>query len=244
MQLVDVQDRPRTAFVAGGTGGLGSAVVDLLLARGERVCVPWRRREPAEGLRARHAEAVAEDRLRLSECNAADPDQVAALLDVAEADWGPLWLGCALAGAWGGGEPVVDTDDVSLLDRLFTDNARTAFVVAREALRHMGAAGGRLVLVGSATVDQPARGQAAYSAAKAAVHSLVGTLARELAGTGRTANAVVPRVIDTPGNRAAMPDADHSRWTDPHAIAETIAWLASAEASSVNGALVPVPGPA
>ncbi len=132
--------------------------------------------------------------------------------------------------------------DLTLLDRQLRLNLRTAFVTSREGLRHMGPAGGRVVLVGSRTVDAPAAGQAAYTAAKAGVHALVATLARELRGTGRTANAVVPGVIDTPANRAAMPAADHARWVPPAAIARVVLWLASPDAWPVSGAAVPVAG--
>jgi NAD(P)-dependent dehydrogenase (short-subunit alcohol dehydrogenase family) len=242
MHPVLEHDRPRTALVAGGTGALGSALTALLLERGERVCVPWINADEVGGLRERHAEALTDGRLRLSECDVADPDECAALLDVLEADWGPLWLACSVVGAWGGGANVEELDDLTVLDHMLRVNLRTAFVVAREGLRHMGSQGGRVVLVGAATVQRPAAGQAAYSAAKAGVHSLVGSLAAELKGSGRTANAVVPTVIDTPANRAAMPDADHSRWTPPRDIARVIAWLGSADSWVVNGATVPVPG--
>lgn len=242
MQPVAEHERPRTALVAGGTGVVGSALVDVLLARGEQVCVPWIEREEAERTRAAQADALADGRLRLSECDVTDPDQVAALLDVLGADWGPLWLACSVVGGWAGGAAVEDLDDLTVLDRMLTLNLRTAFVVAREGLRHMGPLGGRVVLMGSGTVARPAAGQAAYTAAKAGVIGLVETLAVELRGSGRTANAVVPKVIDTPANRSAMPDADHSRWTPPRDVARVIAWLASAEAWAVSGASVPVPG--
>lgn len=237
-------ERPTTNLVAGGTGALGGALVDLLLERGERVCVPWVDRDEADRLRARHGEALADQRLRVSPCNVADPDQVAALLDVLEADWGPLWLACSVVGGWAGGTTVEDLDDITLLDRQLLLNLRTATVVAREGLRHMGPAGGRVVLVGSRTVHRPAAGQAAYTAAKAGVLALVATLAEELRGTGRTANAIVPTILDTPANRQAMPDADPSRWVPPRAAAKVIAWLASADAWPVTGAAVPVPGDA
>lgn len=242
MPAVAEHERPRTALVAGGTGRLGGAVVGLLLERGERVCVPWVVAEEAERLRAAHADDLSAGRLRLSECDVTDPDQLAALLDVLRADWGPLWLACSTVGGWAGGTHVADLDDLTLLERMLRLNLRSAFVVAREGLRHMGPDGGRVVLVTGPTVERPAAGQAPYSAAKAGVASLVRTLAVELRGSGRTANAIVPKVIDTPANRAAMPDADHSRWTRPGDIARVIAWLASAEAWVVNGALVPVPG--
>lgn len=237
-------DRPATSLVAGGTGALGSALVALLLERGEHVCVPYVSRTEADQLGERHSDALADGRLRVSPCDVADPDQVAALLDVLEADWGPLWLACSVVGGWAGGTALKDLDDLTLLDRQLLLNLRTAAVVAREGLRHMGPAGGRVVLVGSRTVQVPAAGQGAYTAAKAGVLALVGTLAQELRGTGRTANAVVPTIMDTPANRRAMPAADHDRWVPPAAVAGVIGWLSSAEAWPVNGAAIPVPGDA
>lgn len=235
-------DRPRTAFVAGGTGALGTAVVEVLLGRGEQVCVPWVAEAEAQRLRDGQAEAIAAGRLRLSECDTADGDQVAALLDVLRADWGPLWLACSLVGGWAGGTDIADLHDLTVLDRMLKLNLRTAVTVAAEGQRHMGPDGGRVILVGSRTVDAPAAGQAVYTAAKAGVLALVETLAVEMRGTGRTANAIVPKVIDTPANRASMPDADHSRWVPPRAIARVVAWLASADSWPVTGASIPVPG--
>ena len=235
--------RPRTALVAGGSGALGTAVTALLLERGERVAVPFVRQDEADALRAAQPAAVADGRLRLSDVDVSDLDALAAFLDVLFADWGPLWLACSVVGGWAGGTPVSELADLSTLERQLTLNLRTAFAVAAEGLRHMDeAAGGRVVLVGSRTILRPAAGQAAYSASKAGVLALVDTLAAELRGSRRTANAVVPGVIDTPANRAAMPDADHSRWVPPDAIAEVIAWLASPAAWPVSGAAIPVYG--
>lgn len=235
-------ERPRTALVAGGTGALGRAVTTELLARGERVCVPWRTSQDADELRAAHPDAVDAGRLRLSQCDVADPDQVAALLDVLRADWGPLWLACSLVGGYAGGTPIEELDDITLLDRMLRLNLRTATVVAREGLRHMGPSGGRVVLVGARQAVRPGGGDGAYAAAKAGVVSLVGTLAAELKRTGRTANALLPGMIDTPANRAAMPEATHERWTPPEAIAKVLAWVASEEAWPVSGATIPVYG--
>ena len=233
-------ERPRTALVAGGTGVLGAAVTEVLLERGEQVCVPWVVEKEAEGLRRAQADAIRDGRLRLSQCDVADLDQVAALLDVLRADWGPLWLACSTVGGWAGGTPVEELNDLSELDRMLMLNLRTATAVAAEGLRHMGPAGGRVVLVGSKTALVPAAGQAAYSASKAAVLSLVSTLALELKGTGRTANAIVPDILDTPANRAAMPDANHDKWLPPRAVGKVVAWLAGADSWPVTGAAIPV----
>jgi len=236
--------RPRTAFVAGGSGQLGQAVVARLLADHHRVCVPWVADKEAEHLRERFAGELDRGELRLAQCDVADGDQVAALLDVLHADWGPLWLACSLVGGWAGGTPVEELDDLTVLDRMMLLNVRTATAVAREGLRHMGPEGGRVILVSSRTALIPAAGQAAYSAAKAAVMSLVATLAEELRGSGRTANAIVPKIIDTAANRAAMPDADFDRWVTPEAIAGVIAWLTTVESWPISGAAIPVYGDA
>lgn len=233
-------DRPRTAVVAGGTGALGSAVTSLLLSRGEKVCVPWLAQAEAQRLADAHPDAVADGRLRLSQCDVADGDQVAALLDVLRADWGPLWLACSTVGGWVAGTPVEQMRDFSVLDRMLMLNLRTATVMAAEGLRHMGDSGGRVVLVASQAARTTPPGQAAYSAAKAGVVSLVSTLAVELRGTNRTANAVVPDILDTPENRRSMPNSDPDRWLPPAAVAQVIAWLASDAAWPVNGAAVPL----
>ena len=80
----------------------------------------------------------------------------------------------------------------------------------------------------------------AYAASKAAVHRLTEALAAELATDGITVNAVLPSIIDTPANRADMPDADFSTWVQPQAIADVILFLASPAARAVTGALIPV----
>ena len=235
-------DRPRTALVAGGGGFLGQAVIAELLDRGERVAVPYVVPAEAGRLREQHPQALADARLRLAECDVTDPASLAALLDTVVADWGPLWLAASVVGGWAGGPGLEDADNLDDIARMHHLNFVSAATVAREGLRHMGPAGGRVVLVGSRTALRPAAGQAAYSASKAAVVSLVATLAEELRGSGRTANAVLPGVIDTPANRAAMPDSDHGRWVPPQAIARVIAWLGSADSWPVSGAAVPVYG--
>jgi NAD(P)-dependent dehydrogenase (short-subunit alcohol dehydrogenase family) len=92
-----------------------------------------------------------------------------------------------------------------------------------------------------AAVDAPAR-QSGYVVAKAAVMALVRTLAVEYRDEGVRVNAILPSIIDTPANRAALPDVDHSRWVPPAEIARVIAFLLSADSDPISGALMPVYG--
>jgi NAD(P)-dependent dehydrogenase (short-subunit alcohol dehydrogenase family) len=104
----------------------------------------------------------------------------------------------------------------------------------------MLAAGGRIVNVSSRAATVATGFSVAYTASKAAVSAMVRALADEVAEDRILVNAVLPGTIDTPANRAAMPDADHRRWTRPADIAAVIAWLVSPAQTVTSGALVPV----
>ena len=96
--------------------------------------------------------------------------------------------------------------------------------------------------MGAAGALKAAAGMGAYAASKAAVHKLTESLAEELKADGITVNAVLPSIIDTPANRADMPDADFAAWVAPADLAAVILFLASESARAVTGALVPVTG--
>jgi NAD(P)-dependent dehydrogenase (short-subunit alcohol dehydrogenase family) len=138
----------------------------------------------------------------------------------------------------------LEQGDVGGWDAMFAMNVRTAVVSTKAALpRLLESPAGRIINVGAGAAARPAgAGMGAYAASKAGVHKLTESLAVELRDRGITVNAVLPGVIDTPQNRADMPNADFSRWVQPQAIAAVIAFLASDQAAAVTGALVPVYG--
>jgi NAD(P)-dependent dehydrogenase (short-subunit alcohol dehydrogenase family) len=117
-------------------------------------------------------------------------------------------------------------------------NAPSASIAARSGR----SAAGRIVNIGANAALKSAAGMGAYTASKAAVHRLTESLADELKDQGVTVNAVLPSVIDTPVNRRDMPDADFTKWVTAGELAAVILFLASAEASGITGALVPVVG--
>lgn len=127
--------------------------------------------------------------------------------------------------------------------QLYRLNVLTATNASRAAIPHLKrSAAGRIVNVGSAAALKAGLGMGAYAASKAGVHALTQSLAEELKADGVTVNAVLPSIIDTPTNRADMPDADFSAWVAPRDLAAVILFLASEAASPVTGALVPVTG--
>jgi NAD(P)-dependent dehydrogenase (short-subunit alcohol dehydrogenase family) len=102
--------------------------------------------------------------------------------------------------------------------------------------------GGRIVNVAARPVQVPTPGMVAYVASKAGVASLTESLAAEVLADNILINAVLPSLIDTPANRAAMPKADFTIWPKPAQIAQTIAFLASPENALTTGTLIPVYG--
>jgi NAD(P)-dependent dehydrogenase (short-subunit alcohol dehydrogenase family) len=133
---------------------------------------------------------------------------------------------------------------VDTWDQLYRMNLRTAVVACKVALPALIERGqGRIVNVGAgAAAARAGAGMGAYTASKAGVMKLTESLAEELKDRGVTVNAVLPGTIDTPRNRADMPDADFSRWVTPDAIAAVVAFLASEAAGAVTGASIPVFG--
>jgi NAD(P)-dependent dehydrogenase (short-subunit alcohol dehydrogenase family) len=114
-------------------------------------------------------------------------------------------------------------------------------VITKHALRVMQPRGqGRIVHTTSRAAVATEGSGFAYSISKLGVLHLVSMAAQEVRGTGITVNCVIPSIIDTPANRAAMPDADHDSWPKVPDIALSYLYLASPGASLVNGAALPV----
>ncbi|MDJ0867187.1 MAG: SDR family NAD(P)-dependent oxidoreductase [Myxococcota bacterium] len=226
----------RLVVVSGGTGALGCAVVEAFLAAGDRVAVPWIVAAERDAVAERFAEAAREERLALFEADVAEPAGSAELARRA-GDAAVLVNG---VGGFEGGTPFVETPPEAF-DRMLRINLRTAVCATHSLLPGMLERGsGAVVNVTSQAALDPPATLAAYAAAKAGVIAFTRSLAREVASAGVRVNAVAPSTIDTPANRAAMPDADPSSWTAPAAIAAVIRWLAGDEAATVNGAVVPV----
>ena len=231
---MDLQDHH--IVVTGGTGALGVAVVGRLLADGALIYVPNLDAGELETFpHAEHPNVSVAVGVNLTDA-AQDDGFYGALPD--------LWASIHLAGGFAMA-PLAETSAADF-QQMMDMNARTCFLccaAAAVAIRKSGR-GGRLVNVAARPALEPrsGAGMAAYTASKAAVAALTEALAEELAGDGIWVNAVAPSIIDTPGNRAAMPKADHGSWPAPEAIAETITFLAAPGNQVTRGAVVPVYG--
>ena len=226
----------RTAIITGGTGGLGATVTRRFLDDGWRVVVPWIAEDELGRLDP-------DSRLTLVHADVSEPDGAQAAVAAASApDGGPLTAVVNLVGGYAAGErlhatPVADFEAQVRL------NLRPTYLTCQAALpRMMEAGGGAIVCMASRAAVAPFPGGCGYAVAKAAVLALIDTLAVEYGRDGVRANAILPSIIDTPANRAAMPDADPSRWVSPAEIAAMIAHLCGDASASVNGAHVPMYG--
>ena len=143
--------------------------------------------------------------------------------------------------------PVADIGQADF-EAMMRLNAGTCFLCCREAVKAMRRSGrpagdaGRIVNVIARPALEPTGGMLAYSTSKAAVASLTECLAREVQEEGILVNAVAPSIMDTPANRAAMPDADFDAWPKVEEVARAMVWLASPANALTTGALVPVYG--
>jgi len=147
-----------------------------------------------------------------------------------------------LVGGFAGGQTVAATDDATW-QRMFDANLNSAFHILRAVIPEMRkAGGGRIITIGSRAAEDPGPKVGAYSASKAALVSLMKTVARENNDAGITANVILPGTMDTPMNRKDMPGADVSQWVQPASVASLIVWLAGDAGKDVTGAAIPVYG--
>jgi NAD(P)-dependent dehydrogenase (short-subunit alcohol dehydrogenase family) len=156
--------------------------------------------------------------------------------------FGGLRVLAHVAGGYVGGAPVENVEAKTV--RLMLDlNLASAFWAAKHVIPHAKASGrGRLLFISSRGAVEASAGASAYAASKAGLNALVLTLAKEVGVFGITANAVMPSIIDTPQNRAAMPGAKFDTWVRPEQVAGLLAFLASDAAAATSGALIPIHG--
>jgi NAD(P)-dependent dehydrogenase (short-subunit alcohol dehydrogenase family) len=223
----------RTALVTGATGGLGTSVTKTLLDAGFTVVGLAPKIQPHD-FDHPHFTALPATLDSLTTAKQA--------VDTVLAHFGKMDLLAHLVGGFTGGQTIADTDDATF-KRMLDMNLMSAFHILRAVLPPMRQArSGRIIAIGSRAAESPGAMVGAYSASKAALVSLIRTVAIENKDLGITANVILPGTIDTPANRKDMPAADTSQWVRPVSIASLIVWLAGDGGKDVTGAAIPVYG--
>jgi NAD(P)-dependent dehydrogenase (short-subunit alcohol dehydrogenase family) len=230
----------RTVLITGATGALGSAVAREFAQTQARLALTARSEEKLERLVTELE--LPDDRVLATAADVTQAEGVDGLVAVVTARFGSIDVLLNVAGGWSGGKMVGETS-VQDWDRMLALNLRSAFLLARAVLPAMLEAGwGRIVLISSKTAISPRAKQAAYAVSKMGLITLMEVIAAEIKGSGVTANAILPSIIDTPTNRKFMPKADPAKWVPPEHIAATMRFLCSDEAASVSGTHIPIYG--
>lgn len=223
--------KDKVVIVTGAFGALGRAVVARLAQAGARVAAVDFAISPPEGLGAARV---------IGGVDLSDGNQAHQMIEAVAGDLGQIDALVNIAGGfvW----ETVDGNDNAAWERMHALNLMTALNASRAALPWLAQSrAGRIVNIGAKGALSAATGMGAYAASKSGVHRLTETLAEEYKGRV-TVNAVLPSIIDTPANRADMPESDWSNWVTVEELAAVIAFLISGEASGVTGALIPVAG--
>ncbi len=216
-----ISGRPVVIFGAGGA--LGAGVAEAFASAGAQVTGADKVVPPA----SRRLEGVSYEAV-----DVLDDDAVGRLIDA----WPTPWAVLNTIGGFAPARPLAALDRGELVSQLEL-NLVTAALITKHALRVMEPAGeGRLVHTASRAAIVTSRQGFAYSVSKLGVLHLVAMAADEVRGTGVTVNCVVPSIIDTPANRAAIPNANFDAWPKVADVARSYLYLALPESGLVNGA--------
>lgn len=227
----------RTVVITGAAGNLGQALAKGFAAAGANLVLV-----DLDANRLKSAFGADNEKRSLVATNLLKREEAERAIDVARQRFGKIDILCNIAGGFRMGEAVHETSDETW-DFLFNLNVRTLLNAVRAAVPALIEAGaGKVVNVGAAGALRGGAMMGAYAAAKSVVIRLTEAMSAELRDRNINVNCVLPTIIDTPENRAAMPDADPTRWVAPADLARTIMYLASDDARAIHGAAVPVAG--
>jgi NAD(P)-dependent dehydrogenase (short-subunit alcohol dehydrogenase family) len=233
-------DDGRVVLITGATGGLGRVVAARFAGDGERLGLV--------GTDAKHLTTVAtdlglaDDRWTHAIADLRDPKAARGAVDAVVERFGRVDVVLHLVGGWAGGTAVADLD-LDEVRGMLDQHLWTTLHVVQAAVPGMVQRGwGRIVAVSTPFAANPAAKGASYAIAKAAEETLVRALAREVGGSGVTANVVIVKKIDTEHEREREPSSKNATWTTPEEIADVMRFLCSDEAAAINGARIPLDG--
>ena len=227
----------KVVLVTGAAGGLGSAVCHFFRQMDAKVIAVDLELSLLETVFGSHKK----DFLFFS-VDLTKRDKTKIVFEKILTDHDRVDIVCNIAGGFSMGQPVHKTSD-STWNFLFDLNLKSILHTSSVLVPHMiKNGGGKIVNVGARAALGGVESMGAYTASKSAVIRITEAMAEELIKDNINVNCILPGVIDTPTNRAQMPDADFSAWVDPSKIADVIGFLCSEKSVSVSGASVPVYG--
>jgi len=225
-------------LVAGGTGGLGRAISIAFLEAGASVVVTYRHVAEFDALK--NAVGARSTKLQGQRIDVLDEAAVNQLIAGIIAQHGRLDAMVNAVGGYTAGAPLWEMQ-ADALDQMLALNLRSGYTLARVVAPVMLKQGrGAIVNVAATAAINHMAAAGAYVASKAAAVAMIDSLAADLKNTGVRANSILPSIIDTEANRAAMPDADFSKWPKPAEIAHVVLFLCSTEAKLIQGAAIAV----
>ena len=230
----------RNVLITGGTGFLGSAVTKAFMSQGDTVAVTYLFDDEVDRFKQYNPELS--DDVTFLYANVTEESAVHKTIDACIDKFGHLDILVNIVGGFVGGIDTVELEE-DKWDFMMNLNLKSVFLCCKTVIPHMTGQGyGKIVNVSARAGLKGEAGLSAYCVSKGGVRTLTEALAAEVMDSGINVNCIMPSIMDTPMNRDAMPDEDHTRWVKTDDVAKVICFLTSDEASVINGAAIPVYG--
>jgi NAD(P)-dependent dehydrogenase (short-subunit alcohol dehydrogenase family) len=228
----------KVVMITGARGNLGSSASRAFAAQGAKLVLVDRNPGDCDALASSlHIETHSDS----GDLN--DPAAIDAIVARAAERFGGIDILIHTVGGYEAGKPVHESD-LDVLEKMISLNVRPVYVTAGRLAQHMVSRGqgGRIIVILAKAALKGQKNAAAYTASKAAALRIIESMSLELRDMNINVNGVLPSTIDTPRNRADMPNADPSKWVTAEQIANTLVFLASDAGSAVHGASIEVYG--
>ncbi len=226
----------KVVVVTGANGNVGQAVARRFSASGATLVLVGRKESELTGLAAELSGTI-------TVADVTDAASIEAMVKQVEVQHGKIDILAHTVGGFNAGQPVHEAG-LDVWDKMMTLNARSVYVTCGRIAKHMldHQIKGRIIAVLAKNAYKGTAKTAAYSASKAAAQRVLESMAAELGSAGITVNGIAPSSIDTPQNRASMPNADFSKWVQPEEIADAILFLAADSSKSISGVTLDISG--
>jgi NAD(P)-dependent dehydrogenase (short-subunit alcohol dehydrogenase family) len=227
----------KVVLVTGGTGALGSAITKSFTACRANVISTYLLEKKIDQL-----ELQGKSKIQLIKTDVSNEEDVRKLCSIILRDYGQINILVNVVGGYIGGKSIAELDERDW-NLMMNINLKSAFLISKHVIPTMvSARSGKIVHISSMTGLKAAGHDSAYAASKAGLIRFVDSLAEEVKEFNVNVNCIMPSIIDTKANRAAMPTADFGKWVNPQDLANVILFLCSDDAKVITGAAIPTYG--